>query len=78
MREMIRSKVSLPLSFNAFVTDFAPCSFVAYSRSPEMRWSRAILRCFADPCSRTKDVVKPTSTKIQRMNLLCWTQYDPH
>lgn len=42
MRAMIRSKVSFPPSFKAFVTDLAPCSLVEYSRRPEMRCSRAM------------------------------------
>ena len=53
MREMMRSKVSFPPSFKAFVTDLAPCSLVAYSNKPATRWSNAILRCSRDPCSRT-------------------------
>lgn len=47
------SSASFPPSFNAFVTDLKPCSFVANSRRPVRRWERASSWCFEEPCSRT-------------------------
>ena len=54
MRLMILSKVSFPPSFNAFVMDLIPCSFVAYSRRPPRIWSSARSRWRCEPCSRTE------------------------
>ena len=53
IRFTTRSRVSLPPSFRAFVTDLEPCSLVENSRSPSKRWSRVMRRCFSEPCSRT-------------------------
>ena len=47
------SKVSMPPSFRAFVTDLAPCSFMANSSNPSNKWSRVIILCFSEPCSKT-------------------------
>lgn len=54
MRLTTLSRVSTPPSLRAFVTDLAPCSLVANSRRPSSKWSRVILLCFSDPCSRTE------------------------
>ena len=75
------STTSFPPSFKAFVTLLLACSWVAYSRSPSIRWSTVCWQWRMEPCSRTGSKYAWFNTDSQ-MNeggdLLCWIQYAPH